>query len=633
MSLRRLSLALLATLSGCAPDSDAQQAAAFDPFPNNSAPRYHFDLARNFFATPAIEAAARTALRARLDRLRAMAPTATRSPAELLQALRLQDSLQREVGKHLAYFSLRSLSNTADAAAQRLSNEFGIAAAPGYNAVDAAIARTPRSRLDSLRAGLPDLAPYVFYIDQVYRAAARQPRAESAEIVALQQQTATWGPSLFQRTMAAIDFGTVSTPDGPLDLRRQGNAIRSHPSRAVREQGFKQNNAALARQRSTFAEILTRTAENRNELARLRGFENALAESYDERFITRADVAALLSQIAKASPTNRAYEALRRERIRQALGYDEVHVWDLTAPIGTRAPRFTITAATDAVIAAAQPLGLAYVAELRALLDPRNGRLDVAPGPNRVDRPGFSTGAVGYPSMFYQGQFAGFSDDVVILAHEAGHAVQNGLMDSSGVLYRYANGPGYFTESFGVFAELLTLRHLYQTERDPALKIYYLERLLDQSVGMFSNAAEAAVEQAIYDSTAAQRRLDADAIERLMQNTAGNYSSWFGSTSERQLAWVQPIQFYTRPLYRLNYVYARVLALAYIDLLEKDPASFAPRFNRLLSAGYGAPPDDLLRNSLGLSLADPMLIQRSAGVVARWTEALRTLYLTPSSLE
>jgi oligoendopeptidase F len=602
-----------------------QQTPAFDPFAGSAA-SYRFDLSRNFFASPAREAAARADLLRRLERLRRIAPTAVRSAPALLQALRLQDSLQRETGKHLAYWSLRTMTNTSDASAQRISNELGVAIAPGYRALDIAIAGTARASIDQLRRSLPALERYAFYIEQVYRTAQRQPSAQSAAAINALTSELTWGPALFQRTTAAIDFGTVATPGGRLDVRTQGAAIRSHPDRAVRAEGFRRNQAALATRRDTFALILTRTAETRNRLAKLRGYADYPAESYEERLLTRREVSDLLARIASHAQSNRAYETLRRDRIKQVLRYADVHWWDLSAPIGTTAPRFTIQQASTAVIAAAQPVGTAYVEELRALLDPRNGRLDIAPGPNRVDRPGFSTGLVGYPSTFYQGRFTGYVDDVVILAHEAGHAVQNMLMDRQGVLPRYANGPGYFTESFGVFAEFITLRNVYRTEPDRARKIFYLERLLDQASDLFRNAAEASVEQAIYDSASAGRKLDADAIESLMQQVGSRYSSWFGPGSERQLAWVQPIQFYTRPLYRVNYVYARVLALAYVDLLENDPRSFSPRFNQLLSRGYDAPPDTLLQRSIGLRSNDPVLVQRAAAVIAKWTAELEALY-------
>jgi oligoendopeptidase F len=168
------------------------------------------------------------------------------------------------------------------------------------------------------------------------------------------------------------------------------------------------------------------------------------------------------------------------------------------------------------------------------------------------------------------------------------------------------------------------LRHLYRTARDPALKVFYLERLLDQSTDLFRNAIETGVEQAVYDSVAAGRTLNADGIESLWQTIGARYSMWFGPDSERKLAWMQPIQFYTWPLYRLNYLYARLLALAYIDLLRTDRA-FAMRFNDLLSRGYDAPPDELLR-SVGLSLKDEALVKRAAGVIEQWTRDLQQLY-------
>jgi oligoendopeptidase F len=295
----------------------------------------------------------------------------------------------------------------------------------------------------------------------------------------------------------------------------------------------------------------------------------------------------------------------RIAEIRQELGYDTVHVWDLTAPRkGQTAPRFTITQATDVILAATAPLGRAYQTEMRALLDPENGRLDLVARPNRVDRPGFSTGTVGYPSMFFQGRFEGYLDDLTILAHEAGHGVQNMLMDSAGVLPRYASGPSYFTESFAMFNELLLLEPLFRSSTDSAQRRTYFDRLIDNAAEVFRLGHESLVELEVYDSAAAGRLLNADEIERLTQSLGTRFSVWFGPGSERQLAWTQPIQFFTRPLYRVNYVYAKILALRYLDMLHQNPAGFQQAYARLLRNGYDAPPDDLLRRFLGIDLRD-----------------------------
>jgi oligoendopeptidase F len=228
--------------------------------------------------------------------------------------------------------------------------------------------------------------------------------------------------------------------------------------------------------------------------------------------------------------------------------------------------------------------------------------------------------------MFFQGSFSGYVEDVVTLAHESGHAVQNMLMTSNRVLPRYASGPAYFTESFGGLSELLLLDQLYRTAPDRAHRIFYLQRLIRQGAEVFRNGWESLVEQQLFDSTAAGRSLSADDIEAMTQRTGSQFSVWFGPGSERKLAWVQPTQFFTRPLYRVNYVYSKLLALRYFDLLQTKRGKFAQRYLALLSHGYDAPPDTLLRRFVDTRLDDPMLIEGAVGVLRAWLADLEVLY-------
>jgi oligoendopeptidase F len=220
--------------------------------------------------------------------------------------------------------------------------------------------------------------------------------------------------------------------------------------------------------------------------------------------------------------------------------------------------------------------------------------------------------------MFFQGRFEGYADDLVILGHEAGHAVQNMLMDSAGVLPRYAGGPSFFTESFATLNELLVLEYLSRTSADTIDRRYFRRQLLENALGLFRNAHESLLELQIFDSAAAGRALGADDIEALTQRTGMAFSIWFGPGSERELAWVQPIQFYTWPLYRVNYVLARLLALGYLDQLHRDPAGFRTRYLQLLRNGYDAPPDVLLRRFMGIDLRSESLVNGAVAVIANW---------------
>jgi oligoendopeptidase F len=579
---------------------------AFEPFPGGIAPRYQFDLARNFYPDSATYARAFQAL---VENYRSFArgiPAATASAGALWRALARSDSLSRELGRQYAYLSLRSAIDTRDNDAQRRLSELAEAVEPIQADWARTLASIDEARLAGFVRAEPRLRTYEFAVKQAREEARHRLGPEGEPALAAAEAHATgWGPALFQATLAETPFGTVDAPEGPLDVRRQGNQIRNHADRAVREVGFRLGQAAITSRRDTWAFIIARSAAARTAVARQRRWPDYPTQAYAQGYLQPSEVRSLLERLASHAEVNKRIERHRISEIRRELGYDTVHVWDLTAPRkGQIAPRFTITQAADLVLAATAPLGSAYQTEMRTLLDPANGRLDLIPRPNRVDRPGFSTGTVGYPSLFFQGRFEGYVDDLTILVHEAGHGVQNMLMDSAGVLPRYAFGPSYFTESFAMFNELLLLEHLYRSSTDSGQRRSYFDRLVDNAAEVFRLGHESLVELEVYDTAAAGRLLNADEIERLTQTHGVRFSVWFGPASERQLAWVQPIQFFTRPLYRVNYVYAKILALRYRDMLHQDPAGFRQAYARLLANGYDAPPDELLQRFLGIDLRD-----------------------------
>jgi oligoendopeptidase F len=123
-------------------------------------------------------------------------------------------------------------------------------------------------------------------------------------------------------------------------------------------------------------------------------------------------------------------------------------------------------------------------------------------------------------------------------------------------------------------------------------------------------------------------QFNADDIEVFTQATASRFSVWFAPGSERRLAWLQPTQFFTRPLYRVNYVYSKLLAFRYFDLLRKRPRQFSVCYKALLSNGYDAPPNVLLRRSVDIGLDDPALIDSAMRLLEMWFTQLEALYRT-----
>lgn len=622
-----LAATLWLTLPACLP----AQSTGFDPFPPGTEVLYRFDLPRTMFPSPEAERAERATALALASRAAALIPSAGSSAKSLLAMLRTADSADLKLARHYAYFTLRSEIDRRDETSMRESGALYAAARQWLGRVDSVLASLTDARFDRLRRIEPALAPYAFAVTRARAQAAPAIAASDQSRVPQWLQIIRSGPVRFQETMREVDLGTVATPEGTLDVRTNIVRLLSHPDRSVREAFHRRNNAGLATRRDTFADILTSVARARNALAKAQGFADYREQSYRERYLTVENVHDVLSALRTAATEAKEYERFRAARIRQQFGYASVHWWDRMAPIpGRSAPRFRIDQATTIALDAARPLGATYVAELGALLDPRNGRIDVAPGPFKADRPGFATGLVGYPSHFFQGRYSGFVDDVVIMVHEAGHAAQNMMMDRRGVLPRYASGPGYFTESYAAFSELLALEHLAQSTSDTALRIYYMERLVDQAFGVFRNGFEAMFEDSLYALVAAGQAPTADDLEVLHHSIGSQFSSWYGAGSDVTLGWAQPHPFYVRPLYHMNYVLASLIALNYMQQLKKDPASFQRRYQSLLSRGYDATPDDLLEQEMGIEFGESQrLITTAMGMLRQWRQELARLTQQP----
>ncbi len=607
-----------------APSCLHAQSANFQPFPPGTEQLYHFDLSRTLFASTEAERMERAEPLALAARAAELAPAASSSAKWLLAMLRTADSAQLLLGRHYAYFTLLPEVDRRNDTAGREFAALAGTANQSLGRVNAVLASLDEARFQSYVREEPGLAKYSFAVRLAH---VQSPRGNGDPRTSQWLQTISAGPQRFAAVNRAIDWGEIPSPEGPLEIRSKIGYILSHPDRAVREAGFRRNTAALATRRDTFADIITSVAKARNDLSRSRGFADYREESYGQSALSVRAIHEILGALRKSSLENREIERLRKAIIHQRFGYADVHWWDLMAPLpGQPVPRFRFDEATKIALDAARPIGPAYVAELGALLDPRNGRLDVAPAPFKSDKPGFATGTVGYPSHFYMSRYSGLIGDLSILVHEAGHAAQNMMMDRAGVLPRYAMGPSYFTESYATLSQFLLLEHLARSASDTALKVFYLERLLDQGADLYRNGFEAMLEDSLYVLVAGGQKPGADEIERLHQGIASQFSDWYGPGSDITLGWVQPLQFYTWPLYRINYVLANLLALNYLQQLKTDPVLFQRRYQSLLSRGYDAAPSELLKQELGIDVDDhDKLIDSAVGVLRQWRAELATL--------
>lgn len=590
LTLRSLAPLIAAALFA-ATNAHAQVAAGIPP---DQASTYRIDLAKHYFASPDAERAALATLDSVLARLDAFEGRLGQSPAALEQALQLGDAVRVELLRHSAYLALRGWADTRDASsAQRLQDlnartilrtRFVTVEVRALNA--ATLARFYRER--------PSLRRYAFAIDEMR--ASPEPRLRLTEAEA----------NLLQRV-------------SPLVEQWQGEMYNRLFARRVDVQ----------QDEDAYAYLLLSRARAGNLIASLRGAPVAAALAYRERHLSATDVRATTAALAARAELNTRYERARIAHVRRAVGRENILYYSdyLAPPAGDAVPRFTIAEARAVIERALAPLGAEYMEELRALLDPANGRLDIAPGPYRA--PGAFTPATALgagASVFYSSGFTGTFADVVSLAHEGGHAVQYELMRRAAVLPAYASGAPWLAESIAYFNELVLADHLYRTDTSPARQAFYLEQLVDREMQAISHARDVAFEEALYSGVARGTLGSAAGLNTLFDSIGTRYSAWHGLDPELKRHWIRIPHYFRAPFYRVNYMYGRLLAIRYFDMYRRDPSAFVPRFLALLRAGNSAPPNELLLQHLGIRMNGPALVADAAPLLEAHLAELEARY-------
>ena len=574
--------------------------------------QYRIDFARNFFASPEAEKADRANLYDLLKKLESLKGKVTKVASSLEQALLVNDLIQVRFNRHYSYLYLRNAINTNDETSLAESSALDAEINKRTAFLRQELMQIPERTLTAFIRSKPRLKSYLPAISAIRRYRSNTLSLKEEELLSAIAPNNDWQYELYAK------------------LRARAPAIASSGSdQRAREEAFKQRYAGLVTQRDLYAFTLMRLASSRTRLAQLRHFADAASEVYFNSYWTRAEVEALVDQIAKRADIYKRYQHIRREQIKKITGYNEVNLWDMAiASSRMQRPRFTIDDASKLIRNALTPLGDQYGQELAALLDSSNGRMDIVPGENRK-RGGFSRGFIGTDSVFYTAGFAGSYNDMRVLAHESTHAVHRQLMNRNHVLPVYAAGPNYLFESFAIFSELLLPEHLYGQETNPLLKQFYLEQFLEgKGTIMFVVAPEVAVEHAVYDGVKQGSIKGADDLDALTKRIYSRYSIWPERHDELRSQWMNISLMYEDPFYDINYIYGALLALKYFELYRRDAKDFVPRYIALMKNGFDAPPEVLLKRFLNIDLRDSRLVSDALSLVDEKINLLEKSYRT-----
>jgi oligoendopeptidase F len=566
------------------------------------------DLARYYFASPQDELKSCEQLTRQLNDLEKFKATFTTSAASIAATLAQFEQIQTEVQRHDAYLHLRCADDETDSAACDGEDVVDSLVDSHTAFIASGIAALPPAKLAAMLKS-PALQPYSYVIADMRRQNGHDAGAAGEQVLAkLSPDLSDWQDALYEQALSHADFGTVSTPQGALDVARQRNVLAVHPDRDVRKQAFDKRNAGFDRIRDDVAFALLHTVSAGNAKAGLHKFANAPDAKYFAMGFDPAHTRALIEKVSASGTLLKRFESVRAADLHQSLGVKDAAPWDMRMPTMTIAPR-TLDDARGIYHAVFAQLGPVYQAQFDALLDPANGRTDIALGaiPHRYTG-GFSVGSTGATSVLFVGNFSGTYKDMSVIAHEGGHAVHRALMRANKVRSIYADGPHYLFESFAIFNELLLADYLAVHAKTPAEKRYYDEQFLDvKGLDYIRGAQDAALEQAFYDAPLHK----ADDLDALTLKIDAQFTQW-----PQKNRWEALGLAYEDPLYNVNYLYGGLLALQYYKLWKASPQTFAAAYVALLQNGFDDTPANLLKRFLKIDLNDEAALVANAQSVA-----------------
>jgi oligoendopeptidase F len=546
------------------------------------------------------------------------------SPATLAAFMEVADKLNRLTGKVFVYTSMAVNCDSNDTEAAK---QFGRAQGL-LGQVRAALAFSQPELLaigqDTLKTWIEQeskLAIYEQYLDNLFRLQKHVRSAEVEEVMGMAQDTFnTLRNTYGLLTSADMSFRpAVGESENEIEIA-QGNfwTIMASPDREGRRTAWNSYQDSYLALKNTFASNLQASMKAFIFQSRVRGYKSSLEAALYQDNIPVEVFHNLIDTYKKNIPTWHKYWRVRRE----VLGYDDLHPYDIWAPLTPNEPKVPYEQAVDWIGEGMKPLGDEYVNVLRkGCLEDR--WVDVFP--NQGKRSGaFSSGThetFPFIMMSYDGDLGAMST----LAHELGHSMHSYLARRTQPAI-YSGYTLFVAEVASNFNQALTRAYLRGANNDRDFQI----ALIHEAMGNFHRyffimPTLARFELEMYTRLEGGKGVTAQDMNTLM---ADLFEEGYGGEMQIDrdrigITWAQFVHLYA-PYYVYAYATGISAAHAIADKILKGEADSPQRYLQALSAGGSLYPIDTLKHA-GIDMTSPEAVETTFGVLADMVDRLEQL--------
>ena len=386
--------------------------------------------------------------------------------------------------------------------------------------------------------------------------------------------------------------------------------------RELRRNAFRDYYKVYGSIRNTAAAVLSAQVKQLKFFADARHYESSLAAAVDATRVPPQVYHNLVDTVNRNLDKLHRYVELRRK----LLGVDELHMYDIYAPMVSGADKeISFQEAKDTVYEALAPMGDFYRSILKEGFE--NRWIDVRE--NVGKRSGaYSAGAQVHPYVLLNHKDN--LDCMFTLAHEMGHAIHSYLSNRTQSA-PYRNYVIFVAEVASTCNEALLMEYLLARTTDKRERAWLINHFLEQFKGtLYRQTMFAEFELRMGELNAAGVPLTA---ELLCQEYKALNEKYYGpgivSDDEIALEWARiPHFYYNYYVYQYATGYSAAIALSRRILREGESA--VKDYLGFLSGGCSKDPIDLLRGA-GVDMADPQSVQDALDLFGTLLDEMESL--------
>lgn len=464
------------------------------------------------------------------------------------------------------------------------------------------------------------LRPYSFYLEKMGRMRPHTLTPEKEELMALSGKALDTSYKAFAAlNNADLQFKPAIDSKGverPLTTGSYLSYLRD-PDRTLRKTAFENLHQGYESTANTLCELLQGQVQGHLFVARARQFDSCLEAALFPNQIDKEVYENLIASIRARLPLMHEYVALRK----QIQKLPDIHAYDLYVPLVDEVEsNMDYQEAREAVIASVAPLGQKYQDSLKkGLQDDR--WVDVYEN-NRKRSGAYSSGC--YDSMPYiLMNYHGTLNDVLTLAHEAGHSMHS-LLSRTHQPYIYSQYPIFVAEVASTFNEQLLLKHLNEKAKSNKMKAFLINYQIEGIRGtIFRQTLFAEFELQLHKWAEEGVPLTPSLLKKkYAELNRDYYGPDFVVDKELEIEWARIPHFYYN-FYVYQYATGLSAALALFQKAMKDESA-KERYLEFLSSGGSKYPIDLLNNA-GVDMKKPDAVNAALDRFASLVAELKSL--------